>query len=198
MGLSYVVLTMVTRDDLEDGGGRHVAAVIESLRRKIPEVRVEALVSDLGGSIDSLELLLASRPDVFNHNIETVPRLYPEVRSRASYTRSLALLERASSARPCLPVKSGFMVGLGETEEEIVSLMKDIRSTGCRILTIGQYLRPSNQNLAVKSFVSPEKFQEFEALGREMGFHIVYSGPLVRSSYLAAEAYEKLRKGGNC
>lgn len=187
MGLLHVVVTMVTRDDLPDGGAAHVVATIDALRSRLPHARVEVLVSDLGGDEASIDLVVAARPDVFNHNVETVPRLYREVRPQADYERSLRVLARARETRPGLPTKSGLMVGLGERPEEVADVLADLRAAGVGIVTIGQYLRPSPGHLPVSEFVAPERFAQYAAVAREIGFAGVASAPFVRSSYHAAE-----------
>ena len=193
MGLRYVVITSVTRDDLEDGGAGHFADCITALKKEIPGIRVEVLTPDFGGSREALETVLAAGPDVFNHNVETVPRLYPRVRPEADYERSLRVLGWASGAREReIPVKSGFMLGLGERPEEVMGLMEDLRAHGCRMLTIGQYLRPSKKSLPVFEYVSPEKFDELKVTATAMGFRSVASGPLVRSSMNAEEYYRNV------
>lgn len=191
LGLRFVVVTSVTRDDLPDGGASRFAEVIRAVRERSPGTLVEVLVPDFAGNTGAADRVLAERPDVFNHNVETVPRLYPTVRPGADYRRSLDLLRRAAAAPGIRFVKSGLMVGLGETREETLDVMRDIRGTGCRLLTIGQYLRPTRRNLPVERYVTPEEFTGFEAEGRGMGFEAVFSGPLVRSSYLAHEVFEK-------
>ncbi len=186
LGLRYVVITSVDRDDLRDGGAGHFAACVRAVREASPGTRIEILVPDFRGRMDvALERLAEAPPDVFNHNLETVPRLYRKARPGADYEWSLDLLERFKAAHPGVPAKSGLMVGLGETYEEIVDVMRDLRRRRCEMLTIGQYLRPSRHHLMVERYWEPA---EFEALGREaraLGFGNVASGPLVRSSYHA-------------
>jgi lipoic acid synthetase len=179
MGLRHVVVTMVTRDDLADGGSGHVAAVVAALRALTPAPHVEVLVSDMGGDVASITVVTDSRPDVFNHNVETVPRLYPGVRPEADYRRSLDVLAQAAGTG--LPVKSGLMVGLGEREDEVCEVLGDLRAAGVSLVTIGQYLRPSRAHLPVTEFVSPETFRVYA-----LGFSAVASAPFVRSSYHAA------------
>jgi lipoic acid synthetase len=191
LGLSYVVITMVTRDDLTDGGAGHVAAVVKALHGASPGTKVEVLTSDFGGNSRFLEDVLRASPDLFNHNVETVPRLYARVRPGARYARSLAVLRRAAEWAPSIPVKSGLMVGLGETEAEVLTVMEDLRAAGCRIVTIGQYLQPTRRNLPVQAYVTPDRFKALEKAGCEMGFAAVFAGPLVRSSYGAGEAYRR-------
>ena len=192
--LKYCVLTMVSRDDLPDGGASHIAKTVEILRKRAPSVRVELLISDLGGSAQSLALVLSSRPNVLNHNVETVPRLYPKVRPQADYRRSLEVLRRAAAYRPAVVTKSGMMLGLGETHEEVLGVMDDLREAGCSLLTLGQYLAPSEKHHPVIRYVPPEEFDQYakEALNR--GFYAVASAPLVRSSYKAEELYFKAQE----
>ena len=187
MGLRHVVVTMVTRDDLADGGAGHVVATIEALRTRLPGIRVEVLVSDLGGDTAAIDAVALARPDVFNHNVETVPRLYSEVRPQADYERSLAVLARVGEVAPGVPTKSGLMVGLGESPEEVEAVLADLRAVGVDIVTIGQYLRPSVTHLPVTEFVTPEVFERYAATARSLGFAGVASAPFVRSSYHAGE-----------
>ncbi len=194
MGLRYVVVTSVARDDLSDGGAGHFARAIAEIRRRDPEVRVEVLIPDFGGSVSALKTVVQARPDVLNHNLETVPRLYPGVRPGANYRRSLHLLRRVRELAPDIPTKSGLMLGLGEFPEELRQVFKDLVEADCRILTLGQYLQPSTDHLPVVRFVPPEEFTLWRRLALEMGFREVVSGPLVRSSYGARELYEALRR----
>jgi lipoic acid synthetase len=191
MGLRYVVITSVTRDDLSDGGATHFAKTIKEVRNHLPDARIEVLTPDFLGNSDSLRTVLDAKPDVFNHNIETVPRLYPVVRPQADYRRSLRVLETAAEIDPDIPVKSGFMVGLGESYDEVVSLMKDLRQSGCSILTIGQYLRPRKEHIPVYEYIHPDVFKRYYEIGMEIGFTFVASAPLVRSSMNAEEMYHK-------
>jgi lipoic acid synthetase len=187
MGLRHVVVTMVTRDDLPDGGSAHVAATIAALRERLPEASVEVLVSDFGGDETAIDVVSAAAPDVFNHNVETVPRLYGAVRPQADYARSLWVLARAKHAAPATPTKSGLMVGLGEEPEEVEAVLRDLREAGVDIVTIGQYLRPSSAHIEVTEFMRPEVFERYAATARALGFAGVASAPFVRSSYHAAE-----------
>ncbi len=196
LGLRYVVVTSVTRDDLPDGGAGHFAQTIAALRNRIPEVKVEVLIPDFAGDPRALETVLRANPDVLNHNIETVPRLYPLARSKADYRRSLDLLKRAVRTRPDIPTKSGMMLGLGETADEIERTLRDLRATGCRILTLGQYLQPTRHHLPVVRYVPPEEFEYWKKRGSEMGFDEVFSGPLVRSSYHARDIYQAIQRRG--
>jgi lipoic acid synthetase len=191
MGLKYVVITSVTRDDLPDGGAGHFAKTISAVRETLLEAKVEVLVPDFGGDADALRAVLDARPDVFNHNVETVPRLYATVRPQADYRRSLELLSLAKEYRDgaFMRTKSGLMLGLGESVDEVLGVLEDLRSAGCDLLTIGQYLRPSKGNLPVKEYVSPETFVYLGDVARGMGFGYVASSPLVRSSMNAEEAY---------
>ena len=192
MGIRYAVLTMVTRDDLPDGGASLVAETVRSIHR-LGNTRIEVLVSDFAGNNDALDTILDSPIDVFNHNIEMAPSLYRRVRPRADYEQSLRVLKRAAD-RDTVPVKSGFMVGLGESFGELESLMSDLRKAGVSILTIGQYLRPTMNNEPVEKYWSPEEFQELEAQARGMGFPHVFAGPLVRSSYMADTLFGELNR----
>lgn len=194
MGLRYAVVTSVTRDDLDDGGASIFAATIRSIKRRMPETLVEVLIPDLKGDWRSLELILQAGPDVLNHNMETVPRLYHSVRPEAVYLRSVELLKRAKKISPMLPTKTGFMVGLGETEDELFAAINDILTVSCDILTIGQYLQPSLQHLPVKRFVNPEEFINIEKKAYDMGFAAVAAGPFVRSSYQAEKLYRQSMK----
>ncbi|MBI4297802.1 MAG: lipoyl synthase [Chloroflexi bacterium] len=183
LGLRYVVVTSVTRDDLPDGGAGLFATTIAAIRESSPGTQVEVLIPDFGGSTEPLETVMAAHPTVLSHNVETVPRLYPRVRPRASYHRSLELLGRAAGGG--MTAKSGLMLGLGEEKEEVFQTMADLREQGCHILTLGQYLRPSPSHLPVERFYTPEEFQGLGHLAQGMGFIHVESGPLVRSSYHA-------------
>ena len=187
MNLRYVVVTSVTRDDIADGGAGHFAATIHALREKISGVQVEVLIPDFRGVSSALETVLAARPDVLNHNMETVKRLYSEVRPQADYERSLELLARVKEINPAIPAKSGIMLGLGETEAEVREVIVDIYHTGCRMLTIGQYLQPTVQHLPVVNFVPPEAFERWRQVALQLGFDKVAAGPFVRSSYHAGK-----------
>jgi lipoic acid synthetase len=195
MGLRHVVVTMVSRDDLPDGGAAHIAATIEALRERVPSSTVEVLVSDFGGDEAAIDAVALARPDVFNHNVETVPRLYRTVRPQADYARSLRVLARAKDAAPGLPTKSGLMVGLGETPEEVEAVMSDLRTAGVDIVTVGQYLRPSSAHLEVAEFVAPEVFERYAEAARCLGFAGVASSPFVRSSYHAGELAAESAQG---
>ncbi len=184
MGLRYVVVTSVTRDDLPDGGAEQFRNVILALRKRLRS-RIEVLIPDFQGSIRAVERVASALPEVLNHNVETVPRLYHQARPAADYRRSLALLRRVNGRFPEILTKSGIMVGLGETHEEVVSVLEDLRKVGCDMVTIGQYLQPTCAHLPIRRFVPPEEFAEYEREAREMGFVSVASGPFVRSSYHA-------------
>jgi lipoic acid synthetase len=188
--LRYVVLTSVTRDDLPDGGASHYAEAIQAIRALDHGVKIEVLIPDLNGDRTALETILKGRPDVLNHNVETIPRLYPQVRPQADYRRSLELLERAKGIGASLLTKSGFMLGLGETQEEVLKLLADLRKVGCDFLTIGQYLQPRSDRLPVVRYVTPVEFEEYRERARGMGFKGVASGPFVRSSFHASQMFE--------
>jgi lipoic acid synthetase len=192
MGLRYIVVTSVDRDDRKDDGAPIFALTIEALRRKIPGCRVEVLIPDFRGSDEALETVLRARPDVLSHNIETVPRLYPVARRGSHYQRSLRLLDRSRELASPIPTKSGLMVGLGETFSEIRAVLADLKAVGTDIVTIGQYLRPSGEQLPVARFYSPEEFAMLKQEGKRLGLRHVESGPLVRSSYHAHEQAETL------
>jgi len=185
MGLKYIVVTSVDRDDLKDGGSTIFALTIQALKRKIAECKVEVLIPDFRGSDEALETVLRARPDVLNHNLETVPRLYPVARRGSLYERSLRLLRRSREVDPTIATKSGLMVGLGETFAELLAVLRDLRNAGVDIVTIGQYLRPSREQLPVARFYTPQEFAELKREGICLGFSHVESGPLVRSSYHA-------------
>lgn len=189
-GVDYIVLTSVDRDDIEDGGAQHFAHTVELLKHKKPEILVECLVSDFQGMLGSVETLAKSGLDVYAHNVETVERLQKFVRDpRAGYWQSLSTLEHAKKAKPGLYTKTSIMLGLGETDEEVIQTMKDLRAIDVDVVTFGQYLRPTEHHLSVVDYVKPEKFEHFKTVGEEMGFKYVASGPMVRSSYKAGEFY---------
>ncbi|GBR75594.1 lipoyl synthase [Candidatus Termititenax persephonae] len=188
LGLRHIVITSVTRDDLPDGGAAHFAAAILAARQGLPRAAVEVLTPDFQGSLGALDKVLAASPDVFNHNVETVPRLYAAIRPQADYQRSLNILRHA--AQSGILTKTGLMLGLGETEAEIKSTLQDLKDSGASIVTLGQYLPPSPKHYPVQEFVHPDKFAEYQEYGeKELGFKAVFSGPFVRSSYRAAEVY---------
>jgi lipoic acid synthetase len=188
--LNYAVITSVTRDDLEDGGAAQFAAVTRAIHTYRPECRVELLVPDLQGNHEALSTILAAKPEVFGHNLETVPRLYPLARTGADYQRSLDLLAAAAQTAPEIPVKSGLMLGMGETMNELPTVMQDLRQAGCSMLTLGQYLQPTRHHLPVVRYVEPSEFAFLREAGLKLGFAHVEAGPLVRSSYHAAEQFE--------
>ena len=193
MGLRHVVVTSVNRDELHDGGATIFAATIRWIRRLNPDTAVEVLTPDFKGSREALKTLMDARPNIYSHNVETVPRLYKRVRPQAVYERSLEVLQWAREMYPEIPSKTGFMLGLGETRDEVLSLMRDIRARGVDIITIGQYLQPTKQHLPVERYVTPEEFREYKVAGKEMGFRHVESGPLVRSSY---HAWDQVKAAG--
>jgi lipoic acid synthetase len=186
LGLAHVVITSVTRDDLPDGGAEHFYRCVLAVRERCPAA-VEVLTPDFMGNARAIDRVIEARPDVFNHNTETVPRLYHRVRRNAAYQRTLDLLARVKERAPEIPTKSGLMLGLGETAEEILAVCADLKSVGCEMITIGQYLQPTPQHLPVERYVPPEEFDEIGAQVRKLGFKLVASGPFVRSSYHAGE-----------
>ena len=191
--LRYVVITSPARDDLADGGAGQFAQIIKEIRKINGEgIKIEVLIPDFKGCFSSLERVVEERPDVLNHNLETAPRLYSKVRPQANYSRSLKLLEQSKELDPSIYTKSGLMVGLEESFEDVIGVMKDLRRVDCDILTIGQYLRPSEKHLEVKEFIKPEKFKEYEKIGQSLGFSYIASSPFVRSSYQARQAFESL------
>jgi len=190
LGLSHAVITSVTRDDLADGGADQFAAVTHEIHNKSPDCRVELLIPDLQGNHEALGVILAAEPDLLGHNLETVPRLYQKARAGADYQRSLDLLAAAKRMAPDIPTKSGLMLGMGEEVAEILAAMKDLRQVGCTMLTLGQYLQPTRDHLPIARYVDPAEFSELRLAGLEMGFAHVEAGPLVRSSYHAAEQFE--------
>jgi lipoyl synthase len=193
MGLSHVVITSVDRDDLADGGAAHFAAVIRAIRAAAPATTIEVLTPDFLRKGEAADLVIEARPDVFNHNLETVPRLYLSIRPGARYYQSLRLLERVKTRDPSMFTKSGLMVGLGEAKTEVMQVMDDMRVAGVDFLTIGQYLQPSRRHAAVERFVEPEEFAGYEAIARAKGFLMVSASPLTRSSHHAGEDFAKLR-----
>jgi lipoyl synthase len=185
MNLRYVVITSVNRDDLDDGGSRHFAETVREVRRALPLARVEVLTPDFCGDRDAVARVLDAGPHVFNHNMETAARLYGRVRPQADYRQSLEVLHFARRHRPHLMTKSGFMVGLGETSEEVRGVLRDLREVDVNVATIGQYLQPTRRNLAVCAYIEPAQFDAWRDYGLSIGFQMVFSGPLVRSSYMA-------------
>ena len=195
MRLKHVVITAVARDDLKDGGALHFAKTIEAAREAMPELVIEVLTPDFHAKDECLQLIVNARPHIFNHNLETVERLTPLVRSRAKYRVSLQVLRRMKEIEPKIVTKSGLMLGLGEKEEELFQAMDDLREAGVQVLTLGQYLRPSAQHLPVVEYVHPDSFKLYERIAYEKGFEFVASGPLVRSSYHAADYDPRKRHG---
>lgn len=194
LGLRYVVITSVTRDDLRDGGAAHFAATIRAVRNALPAAKIEVLTPDFRGAREALGIVLDARPDVFNHNIETVKRLYDIVRPQADYQRSLEVHRIARTLMPGMKTKSGLMLGLGETVDEIREVFGDIRAAGCDLLTVGQYLRPAKKNLPVVEYIHPDVFEELRLYALGLGFEFVASGPLVRSSMNAEEMYNSVNR----
>jgi lipoic acid synthetase len=193
MGLRYAVVTSVNRDDQPDGGAHIFARTIEEIRRRVPGCKVEVLIPDFRGHWDALDVVLAVRPDILNHNTETVPRLYRQVRKGAVYERSLELLRRSKEAHPEVPTKTGLMLGLGEEKDEVLATIEDLARQGTNILTLGQYLQPTRDHLPIVRYVHPDEFAEYKVLGEAMGFKHVEAGPLVRSSYHAFDQAESAR-----
>jgi lipoic acid synthetase len=197
LGLRYVVITSVNRDDLPDGGSAHWAATVRAVRAALPGARIEALTPDFCGDLDAVARVLDAGPDVFNHNMETVARLYPRVRPQARYARSLDVLRFAKRYRPGILTKSGLMAGLGESDSEVRQLLRDLRRRGeVDVATIGQYLQPARRNLPVAAYVRPEQFDAWREFGLRIGFRMVFSGPLVRSSYMADRVEQQARETG--
>jgi lipoic acid synthetase len=189
--LQHIVITSVTRDDLPDGGASHFAAVVRAVQQKVPESSIEVLIPDLAGNEQAIATIVAAKPHVLNHNVETVPSLYSKVRPQADYERSINLFRQVKHKDPGMVTKSGLMLGLGETMAAITAVMKDLQAAGCEILTLGQYLRPSPEHIPMERYITPEEFAEYRRIGLEQGFHVVLSNPLVRSSYYAREAYRE-------
>tara|TARA_Y100001954_G_scaffold193158_1_gene208115 strand:- start:90731 stop:91516 length:786 start_codon:yes stop_codon:yes gene_type:complete len=185
--LKHVVITSVTRDDLPDGGSAHFAATIRAVRERMPECTIEVLIPDFQGDEDALKTVLDAGPDVLNHNLETVPDLYDEIRPQANYHQSLELLERAKRIAPTIPTKSGIMVGLGETDKQILPVLDDLAAINCDIVTIGQYMQPTRHHPMVKRYVEPEQFDKYAEEGTKRGLKHMFSAPLVRSSYNAEQ-----------
>ena len=197
MGLRHAVVTSVNRDDRSDGGAELFAMTIRAIRARLPDCTVDVLVPDFQGSRSAMDIVLDARPNILNHNIETVPRLYRTVRVGSDYRRSLMMLRHAGSARPAIPTKSGIMLGLGETDAEIYDTLGDLREHGVEILTVGQYLRPSSDHLAIQKYYTPEEFERIREHGYRLGFRHVESGALVRSSYHADEGVHALSAGAS-
>lgn len=189
LGLKHVVITSVTRDDLPDGGAEHFAKTIRAIKEKDSKIIVEVLIPDLQGDIDALKIVIDAKPDILNHNVETVPRLYPDVRPMAIYERSLDVLENSKKLDPDMLTKTGVMLGLGEQEEEVIQVFKDLRAKGCDFLTVGQYLPPSDEHAELVEYVHPDQFEKYKEEALKLGFKFVASSPLVRSSYKAADMF---------
>jgi lipoic acid synthetase len=189
LNLKYVVVTAVARDDVPDGGAAHFATTIRNIKQQLPSAQVEVLIPDFKGQIQSLETVLHAEPDVLNHNIETVRRIFRDVRPQGNYDRTLELLERSKQLAPQTPTKSGFMVGLGETTDELYDTMRDLRAVGVDLVTIGQYLQPSKDHVPVADYVGPERYNEYRRMGQELGFRQTFAGAFVRSSFHAGELF---------
>jgi lipoyl synthase len=205
MGLRHVVVTSVTRDDLADGGAGHFAETIAALRGALPESAIEVLTPDFRGNLRAVQTVVEARPDYYNHNVETVPRLYDYVRPGSRFERSLAVLEQVKRSDPSITTKSGIMLGLGERREEVIDVLRQLHASGCEIVTIGQYLQPKKEKLDVVEYVHPDVFAELREIGEAIGFRAVFSGPFARSSYMAdavalraveGPADEQARNGG--
>ncbi|NGX58416.1 MAG: Lipoyl synthase [Chlamydiae bacterium] len=194
LGLKHVVITMVARDDLPDGGAAHLVEMMREIRRMNPESTIELLTSDFEGNFDAIDIVIDEEPEIFNHNIETVRELTPRVRHKATYERTLSVLQHVRLRNPHIFVKSGIMVGLGETESQVQQTLRDLHSAGCDIVTIGQYLQASRHKLRVKEFVTPDQFNIYAEYGRQIGIDHVYSGPFVRSSYNAHLVFEQAKR----
>ncbi len=192
LGLKHAVLTMVARDDLADGGALQLAKIIQAIKAKSPSSTIEVLTSDFEGNEEALQTVLSAGPDIFNHNLETVRERTPSIRHKATYERSLEVLSFVKKIQPDMPVKSGLMVGLGETPEQVEQALRDLRTSGVDIITIGQYLQPDRKKARVHAFIPPEQFKHYETYGYELGFSYMYCGPFVRSSYNADQALTKL------
>jgi lipoic acid synthetase len=189
LNLKYVVVTAVARDDVGDGGAAHFAATIRNIKQQLPQTQVEVLIPDFKGQSASLETVLHAKPDVLNHNIETVRRIFRAVRPQGSYDRTRELLERSKQLAPHIPTKSGFMVGLGETTDEVYDTMRDLRAVSVDLVTIGQYLQPSKDHVPVVEYITPERYAEYRRMGQELGFRQTFAGPFVRSSFHAGELF---------
>lgn len=194
LGLKHAVITSVTRDDLADGGASHFAQLIKEIRLRTTDCRIELLIPDLLGKWDALDTILTERPDILGHNVETVPRLYADVRPEAVYERSLELLAEVAKRAPAVIRKSGMMLGMGEEKEEVIQVMTDLRHHHCQLLTLGQYLAPTRAHFPVQRYVTPTEFNDFAKVGRSLGFDHVEAGPLVRSSYHAEEQYDSSKE----
>lgn len=197
LGLKYVVITSVTRDDIPDGGAGHFRKTVEELRKVIPDAVIEILTPDFRGDRNALDQVCRSDISVFNHNVETVPRLYSEIRPQAEYRRSLEVLRYVHSMYPHLSVKSGLMVGIGETIDEVKDVLKDLKNNGSQIVTIGQYLQPARESMHVDRYVMHEEYKELIQYGRSIGLENIYAGPFIRSSYNAKDVFKKMKKNSN-
>jgi len=196
LNLRYIVITSVTRDDLTDGGATHFAECVHQCRISVPEAALEILIPDFRGKHGALDTVIDCRPDILSHNVETVPRLYSRIRPEADYLHSLELL--ACAHKKNIAAKSGIMVGLGETDEEVIKVLEDLHTAGCRMVTIGQYLQPSGEQVLPERYVSPERFSYYEKCGRTIGIHAVFAGPYVRSSYHASEVHAQYAARKKC
>lgn len=193
LGLKHAVITCVTRDDLADYGAQQFAETIREIRKRTPDTTIEVLISDFGGKKENLDIVIDAHPDILNHNVETVPQLYGQIRPEAEYDRSLFILKYAKEKAPGILTKTGIMVGLGEEKEQVIHVMEDVKEINCDIFTIGQYMQPSDRHYPMKEFVHPNLFEEYAKTGKKMGIPFVFSGPKVRSSYHAGEVFEKVR-----
>lgn len=194
LNLKHIVITSVTRDDIPDGGAEHFAKTVNEIRKQNPLSTIELLIPDLQGDWDALKTIINAKPDILNHNLETVPSLYEEVRPQANYYRSLELLKKVKDFNPSIYSKSGIMLGLGEKDDEIYQVMDDLREIECDIITIGQYLRPSNEHIELKEYVHPDKFEEYRKVALKKGFKYAASGPFVRSSYNASLGMDEIKQ----
>lgn len=193
LGLKHAVITCVTRDDLEDYGAGQFARTISEIRKRTPETTVEVLISDFGGKRENLDIVIEAHPDIFNHNVETVPQLYEQIRPEAEYERSLFVLEYAKEKASDILTKTGIMVGMGEEKEQVIRVMEDVKKAGCDIFTIGQYMQPTKFHYPMKEFVHPDVFEEYASVGKKIGIPFVFAGPKVRSSYHAGEVFQKVK-----
>lgn len=194
LGLQHAVITSVTRDDLDDGGAAQFAQLVQEIRQRSPQCRVELLIPDLQGDWNALDRIIAQPPDILGHNVETVARLYPQVRPEADYLRTLELLAQVHRRDPSIITKSGLMLGMGETQQEVLQVMYDLRCQNCQLLTLGQYLAPTREHFPIQRYVTPQEFSDYAKQGLELGFDHVESGPLVRSSYHAEEQFQASRQ----
>lgn len=197
LGLEHVVITSVTRDDLPDGGAEQFAACVRAVRKRLPSVSVEVLIPDFKGDLNALQTVVNANPEIINHNVETVPSLYHEVRPMANYQRSLNVIKNVKELNPAIFTKSGFMLGLGEEEPQVKEMINDLKAVGCNMLTIGQYLPPSKKHALLKEYIHPDRFNALKAYCDEMGFVYTASGPYVRSSYMASDIFKQIKKTEN-